>query len=585
LQPVDLTTLIATCSEIRTLWLPARIEQVYQRNRFTIAIALRTLDARGWLEICWHPQAAHFCIGSPPPRSPDTFTFSQQLIHQLHGLAIIAIVEVAPWERVVDLQFARRPGESALWHLYVEIMGKYSNVILTDAHQVIVTAAHQVSLQQSSVRPIQTGQTYELPPSLSGAVPSLNEMRSRWQERVSLVPGAIGRCLLKNYRGLSPALVQSMVRVSGLDPEQSTTSLDPEDWQNLFSHWLEWLQKLEKLQFFPGWTASGYTVMGWEVIEQVPDVQHLLSRYYTQELDGQEFTHLRNQLMQKLSNILEKLRLKARTFTERLQQSERVEVYRQHADLLMANLQSWQPGMKEIVLLDFNTSEPVAISLEPEKNAVQNAQKLYKQVGKLKRARSAVEPLLNDVQAEIDYLEQVEEAISQIEKYQSTDDLEALYEIRDELIGQKLLEGTQYIRPNSSADSTPNFHRFLTPSGFEVLIGRNNRQNDRLTFRLANDYDLWFHAQEIPGAHVLLRLEPGAVAEDRDLQFTADLAAYYSRSRQSDRVPVVYTPLKHVYKPKGAKPGIAIYKQERVLWGKPHQGEKYLNREINSNLV
>ena len=583
MQPVDLTTLIAACSEIRTLWLPARTEQVYQRNRFTIAIALRTLDKRGWLEICWHPQAAHLCIGSPPSRNPDTFTFSQQLIHQLNGLALIAIVEVAPWERVVDLQFARRPGESALWHLYVEIMGKYSNVILTDAHQVIVTAAHQVSLQQSSVRPIQTGQVYELPPSLSGAVPALSEDRSRWQERISLVPGAIGRCLLKNYRGLSPALVQSMVRVSGLDPEQSTPSLEPEDWQRLFSFWQEWLQKLEKLQFSPGWTATGYTVMGWEVIEQVADVQELLSHYYTKELDGQEFTQLRNQLIQKLSNSLEKLRLKARTFTDRLQQSEGADTYRQHADLLMANLQSWQPGMKEIVLLDFDTSEPVTISLEPEKNAVQNAQKLYKQVGKLKRARGAVEPLLNEVQAEIDYLEQVEDGILQIDKYQSPDDLEALYEIREELIGQKLLEGTQYIRPTSSADSMPNFHRFLTPSGFEVLIGRNNRQNDRLTFRLANDYDLWFHAQEIPGAHVLLRLEPGAVAEDRDLQFTADLAAYYSRSRQSDRVPVVYTQPKYVYKPKGAKPGIAIYKQERVLWGKPSQGEKYLNREFPSH--
>ncbi len=584
MQPVDFTTLIAACSEIRTLWLPARTEQVYQRNRFTIAIALRTLNARGWLEICWHPQAAHFCIGSPPPRSPDTFTFSQQLIHQLHGLALVALVDVAPWERVVDLQFARRPGESALWHLYVEIMGKYSNVILTDANKVIVTAAHQVSQQQSSVRPIQTGQTYELPPSLSGAVPSLSEETSRWQERVSLVPGAVGRCLLKNYRGLSPALVQSMVRVAGLDPEQSTATLETDDWHRLFSHWIEWLQNLEKLQFFPGWTAKGYTVMGWEVTEQVADTQELLNCYYTKELNQQEFTQLHNQLIQKLSNILEKLRLKARTFSARLQQSEGAEVYRQHADLLMANLQAWQPGMKEIVLLDFDTSEPVAISLEPEKNAVQNAQKLYKQVGKLKRARGAVEPLLNEVQAEIDYLEQVEEGILQIDKYESNADLEALYEIREELIGQKLLEGTQYLRP-SSADSTPNFHRFLSPSGFEVLVGRNNRQNDRLTFRLANDYDLWFHAQEIPGAHVLLRLEPGAVAEERDLQFTADLAAYYSRSRQSSSVPVVYTQPKHVYKPKGAKPGIAIYKQERILWGKPSQGEKYLNRETSSNLV
>ncbi len=577
MQTVDFTTLVAAICDLRTLWLPARTEQVYQRNRFTIAIALRTLHKRGWLEICWHPQAAHICMGSPPPRSPDTFTFSQQLIHQLNGLALVAIEEVAPWERVVDLQFARRPGESALWHLYVEVMGKYSNVILTDANKVIVTAAHQVSQQQSSVRPIQTGQTYELPPSLSGAVPAISEETSRWIERVSLVPGAVGRCLLKNYRGLSPALVQSMVRVSKLDPEQSTASLEPADWQRLFSCWLEWLQNLEKLQFFPGWTAKGYTVMGWEVTEPVTDTQELLSNYYTKELNRQEFIQLRNQLIQKLSNILEKLRLKARTFSDRLQQSQGADMYRQHADLLMANLQAWQPGMKEIVLLDFDTSHPVAIRLEPEKNAVQNAQKLYKQAGKLKRARGAVEPLLNDVRAEIDYLEQVEEAISQLDKYQSTDDLEALYEIREELIGQKLLEDTQYLRPPSGADSTPNFHKFRAPSGFEVLIGRNNRQNDRLTFRLANDYDLWFHAQEIPGAHVLLRLEPGAVADERDLQFSADLAAYYSRSRQSDRVPVVYTQPKHVYKPKGAKPGIAIYKQERILWGQPSQAQRYVS--------
>jgi predicted ribosome quality control (RQC) complex YloA/Tae2 family protein len=576
LQPVDFTTLIAAVCELRSLWLPARTEQVHQRNRFTIAIALRTLDKRGWLEICWHPQAAHICMSSPPPRIPDTFTFSQQLIHQLNGLALVAIEEVAPWERVVDLQFARRPGESALWHLYVEIMGKYSNVILTDANKVIVTAAHQVSQQQSSVRPIQTGQTYELPPSLSGAVPAISEETCRWIERVSLVPGAVGRCLLKNYRGLSPALVQSMVRVAELDPEQSTASLEPADWQRLFSYWLEWLQNLDKLQFFPGWTAKGYTVMGWEVTEPVANTQGLLNHYYTHELNQQEFTNLRNQLMQKLSNILEKLRLKARTFSDRLQQSQGADVYRQQADLLMANLQAWQPGRKEIVLRDFDTSEPVAIRLEPEKNAVQNAQKLYKQAGKLKRARGAVEPLLNDVQAEIDYLEQVEDAIYQIDKYRSTDDLEALYEIREELIGQKILEDTQYLRPTAGPDSTPNFHKFRAPSGFEVLIGRNNRQNDRLTFRLANDYDLWFHAQEIPGAHVLLRLEPGAVAEDRDLQFSADLAAYYSRSRQSDRVPVVYTQPKHVYKPKGAKPGIAIYKQERILWGQPSQGERYL---------
>lgn len=568
MQPLDFTALIAACGEIRADWLPARTEQVYQRDRFTITIALRTLNQRGWLEISWHPQAAHICISEPPPRAPDTFTFSQQLRHQLGGLALIGIEAISPWERVIDLQFARRPGEDALYHVYAEIMGKYSNVILTDANHEIITAAHQVSQQQSSVRPIQTGQNYETPPKLTGKIPNLNESLERWQERVSLVPGGIKRQLLKSYSGLSAALLDTMLLVANIPPDTSTDALTSEDWQNLFQRWQEWLQVLNVGKFHPAWTKNGYTVMGWGGVSPAKNIQELICRYYTDQLNEQVFVQLRHQLSQKLVNILGKLRIKARTFSDRLQQSDQAEEYRQKADLLMANLHHWQPGMQEISLPDFETEQLIAIALLPDKNAVQNAQKLYKQHQKLKRARAAVEPLLFAVQGEINYLEQVEAAISQLDNYQTPEDLQALEEIRDELIGQKYLEDVEY-RSRSSDTPSANFHRYRSPSGFEVLIGRNNIQNDQLTFRVAGDYDLWFHAQEIPGSHVLLRLEPGTVAEETDLQFTANLAAYFSRARQSDQVPVVYTQPKHVYKPKGTKPGLVVYKQETIIWGKP----------------
>ncbi|HLP91122.1 MAG TPA: NFACT family protein [Nostocaceae cyanobacterium] len=567
MQPVDFTTLTAICSELRTDWLPARTELVYQRDRYSISIALRTLKGRNWLEISWHPQAAHICIGTPPPKAPDTFTFSQQLIHQLGSLALVGMDAIAPWERAIDLQFARRPGETALYHLYVEIMGKYSNAILTDANNVIITAAHQVSQQQSSVRPIQTGQPYEFPPKLTGSLPNLNETFSRWQERVSLVPGAIKKQLLKSYSGLSAALLDTMLLAADILPDTHTENLTADDWQRLFSCWQEWLQILESKKFRPAWTQKGYTVMGWGEIKPAKNVQELINNYYTDQFNQQLFTQLRHQLNQKLQNILGKLRQKAQTFSDRLQQSDQADEYRQKADLLMAYLQDWQPGMQQIVLPDFETGEPLAITLQPDKNAVQNAQNLYKQHQKLKRARAAVEPLLLEVQTEINYLEQVEAAITQIETYQTAEDLQALEEIREELISQKYLEEPEYRQRNTN--TTTNFHRYHTPSGFEVLIGRNNRQNDQLTFRVAGDYDLWFHAQEIPGSHVLLRLQPGAVPEENDLQFVANLAAYFSRARQSEQVPVVYTHPKYVYKPKGAKPGIAIYKQETILWGKP----------------
>lgn len=303
-----------------------------------------------------------------------------------------------------------------------------------------------------------------------------------------------------------------------------------------------------------------------------------MHRYYTDQLNQQDFTQLRHQISQKLTALLKKLHQKAADFRSRLQQSDQADQAREQADLLMAYLHEWKPGLTEMTLPDFATGEPVKIRLEPEKNAVQNAQALYKRHQKLKRSRAAIEPLLAEVQTEIDYLEQVEVSIAQLDQYQSPEDLDSLTEIRDELIQQGYLNDPDQRYRNTSSASAE-FLRYRTPGGYEVLVGRNNRQNDQLTFRLASDYDLWFHTQEIPGSHVLLRLEPGAAADETDLQFTADLAAYYSRARQSDQAPVIYTEPKQVFKPKGAKPGIAIYKQERVIWGEPQRGKVYASVE------
>lgn len=578
MQPVDYTTLMASCNELNRDWIPSRIEQVYQRDRFTISLALRTLNAKPWLTICWHPEAARINIDTPPPRIKDTFTFSDQLRHQLKGLALTGIRAIAPWERVVELQFANRPGESPLWHLYVEIMGKYSNVILTDAQQQIITPARQISANQSSVRPIQTGQGYEVPPALTGTTPKLEESFERWQERVSLIPGQLKRQLLNSYRGLSPRVAAEIAIAAGLSPQQTTDTLQAEDWQELFRYWQKWLTILETKQFDPGWLTNGYTVLGWNKTESVPETQQLLQRYYTEEVNRQQFKQLHHQLNQKLTNLLKKLKVKANTFRNRLTQSADAESHRQQGDLLMAHLHQWQPGMKSITLNDFTTGEPVTIKLNPEKNAAQNAQAVYKQSQKLKRAKDAVIPLLAEVDAEINYLTQVQTALNQLQsgKIGSSEDLQALAEIKEELIQQKYLTAErQADQPKIDQDSQP--YRYNAPSGWEIWIGRNNRQNDILSFRTAVEYDLWFHTQEIPGSHVLLRLDPGAVATEQDLQFTADLAAYYSQARESEQVPVIYTEPKHVYKPKGAKPGMVIYKQETVIWGRPQIAKEFLN--------
>lgn len=574
MQSFDVTTLTAICRELQTDWIPSRLEQVYQRDRHTVSLALRTLKKRSWLTISWHPQAARLCIGDPPPRTPDTFTFSDQLRHQLNGYALTSLEMIAPWERVVDLQFAERPGDCPVWHLFVEIMGKYSNVILTNAKQQIITVGHQVTANQSSVRTVETGQPYKFPPILTGTLPKLEEPYERWQERISLVPKTLKKQMLNSYCGLSPVVAHSMIQAVNLDPEQLTDTLKSSDWNQLFHLWQTWLSTLIAENFQPGWTKDGYTVLGWGIMKPAPDIQTLVNQYYQDQINHQIFQQLRYQLLQKLNFLLKKLRVKASNFTQKLQQSTEAEQYRQQGDLLMAHLHLWQPGMKSIILKNFETERPVKINLNPEKNAVQNAQYLYKQHQKLKRARSAVEPLLVELKREIHYLEQVEGSLNQLDAYNSSQDLQTLQEIREELIQQNYLKSPNQNNSSHSDESQP--HQYVTPSGLEVWVGRNNRQNERLTFRTAGDYDLWFHTQESIGSHVLLRLEPGQKPNEADLQCAADWAAYYSRARLSEQVPIVYTKPKYVYKPKGSKPGMVIYKREKLLWGQPHKTQTYL---------
>lgn len=565
MQPFDYTTLKAVCYSLQENYLPSRLEQVYQCDRTTLSLCLRNIEKKSWLTISWHPQAARICIGNPPPRGKDTFTFSEQLRHLINSYALIAIEIVGDWERVIDLQFAQRPNEPPLYHLYVEIMGKYSNIILTNATNQIITVAKQVTADQSSVRTVETSQIYQLPPPLTGNIPKLEESQEKWQEKISLIPGTIDKQLIKTYRGLSPNIVKHLLTKSNIEPNKNNQELTKSQWQELYKNWQNWLIALNKNQFYPHLTPQGYTVLGEK--EKAENINTVINQYYSQKIDQEKFIQLKQQLQQKIKNILKKIKTKKDKYLEKIKESDNCETYSQKADLLMAYLHLWKPGMKEITLNDFSTGEPIKIPLAPDKNMIQNAQTLYKKYQKLKRAKQAVKPLLEELIAEINYLENIALTLEQID-YQDKEDLTTIEEIKTELINQKYIEDQQY-RTNNNQEQESQPRRYKTPSGYEVLVGRNNRQNDILTFKIATDYDLWFHAQEISGSHVLLRLNAGDKPEDQDLQFTANLAAYYSQGRESEQVPVIYTNPNYVYKPKGAKPGMVTYTRETVIWGKP----------------
>ncbi|WP_338441788.1 NFACT RNA binding domain-containing protein [Synechococcus elongatus IITB4] len=578
MQPVDYTTLVAVCRELQTAVVPARLEQVYQRDRHSLSLGLRTLSDRPWLLLSWHPEAARLHLDTPPPRDPDTFTLSQQLQAVLKGFALIDLQLPQPWERIVALSFGDRPGDPPRFRLLLEVMGKYSNLVLLNADGEIVTVAHQVSDRQSRLRTVRTGEPYEWPPALTTPIPNLDEPFERWRDRLQLVPGRLDRQLIQCYRGLSSRLVQQLCRQADLDPQQNTAAIAPTGWQQLHSAWQDWLRGLQGTTAFqPQLQESGYRLLPTGP-DSADSVNAVIATYYDRQLLSQQFQQLRQQLSQRLQQQQQKLQQKQQDFQGRLDAAEDADRWRQQGDLLMASLDQWQPGLESLSLPDFETGEPQQLQLDPALNAVQNAQRFYRRHQKAKRSRQAVLPLLAEVEAELRYLDSIAAALAPLQTAQTRADWLALQEIREELAQQGYWPyKTDRPRPTRSQ---PDFLRYQSPSGYEVWVGRNNRQNEILTFQSATDYDLWFHAQEIPGSHVLLRLPAGDRPDPADLQFSADLAALHSRAAQADQVPVVWTEPRNVWKPKGAHPGMVLYRQERVIWAQPQQRRSQLTDNL-----
>ncbi len=588
-QSVDFSTLAGICHELRQQCLPARLEQVIQTDQHTLYLVLKTWQTKIALLVSWHPQTARLHLSPLPQHTSNTFVFAQQLWHQLHGLALVQIAWLTPWERVVDLGFARRPDEPMLWHLYLEVMGKYSNALLVNQSGIVVCLAHQVSDRQSRLRPIGTGDPYTPPPPLLNTPPSLEETFDQWCDRLRLIPQPVADSLLKNYRGLSPNMVQTLLHASQIPHDALTQNLSSEDWQRLFMAWQDWLQAIQSGRWHIQRTAKGYALLP-ATADATPKltVNNFLQDYYSQIQQREELHHLYQKISQAVSYKLKKLHIKHGELQDRLKRASNADQYRQQADLLTAYASAWQLGMTQITLPDFDSQTPIKIALDPTLNAFQNAQNLYKKYQKQKRASTAILPILSEVLAEISYLETVAHNLHQIDR----DDLSCLAILQEmawELHEQGYL--TEPFKPQKSAKHKSNLeqlncYRFSTPSNFLALVGRNNWQNDQLTYHIASDYDLWFHAQEIAGSHVLLRLNAGDAPADRDLQFCADLAAWFSQGKLSDRLPVIFTQPKYIHKPKGAKLGMVIYTNETVIWGEPQRIKEMLQTrsEISDRL-
>ena len=555
LQAMDLTSLRAVLSELRPSLIPSRFEKAQQPDPHSLHLGFRTLERRIWLELAWQAEAPRLMAIEAPPRIGAGSTLAQQLQHGLSGLALTELVQTG-WERVVELRFAARPGDPLQRTLVLELMGRHSNLFLLDPDRRVVAMARQVRQNQSRLRPIGTGDLYCEPPALSGTPPTRQESFEHWQAQLSLLPLNLKQALQSAYQGISPALA---LQLAGDTPEaanallnQAVGDLTAEDWDRLWTRWQQWLSCLEQEQFcFQLGPVSPYCC--WQREPQAGaappgpalPINSGLARYLQGSLQARQLQQRQHALRQKLQQGLGRERHQLGHQQDLLQQVEGSDALQQQADALLC-------------------------LAEPSREQVNEAQKLYKKARKLRRSVAAITPRIEQHQGQI---AQLEESLLFLELGGAGDApileaLEQLQQLEDD--SEILLKRQPLSRRERRRSEAPQPLTLVTPGGLTVQVGRNHRQNEWISLQQARKGDLWFHAQECPGSHVVLKSSAGQ-PDEQDLQSAANLAAFFSRARGNSRVAVVMTPCEALQRIPGAGPGTVRHRGGEVIWAEPGQ--------------
>lgn len=468
-------------------------------------------------------------------------------------------------ERIVhiDIEHLDEMGDLRRKSLVVEIMGKHSNIIFCDDSGMIIDSIKHVSAAVSSLREVLPGKPYFIA-ATQDKLDALNTDPLSFRNALAARTQPVFKAVYGSYTGISPLLAQELCHEAGIDGDLPTAALTDSDYQALYKAFSDMTDAIREERFAPNIAYTGknpveFCALPLTIYSGIASGDHtvsystmseLLEHYYAEKSTltriRQKSADLRHIVQTALERNVKKYDLQLR----QLKDTEKREKYRIYGELLNTYGYSAPAGAKSLEALNYYNDETVTIPLDPTLSAKENAVKYFEKYGKLKRTYEALSSLTEEVKAEIDHLESVSAALD-IALYE-----EDLAEIKEELTE------SGYIRKRGNSKkqkiTSKPFH-YISSDGFHMYVGKNNYQNDELTFKFASGNDWWFHAKQMPGSHVIVKLGNAEELPDRTFEEAARLAAYYSRGRGHDKVEIDYIQKKHVKKPNGAKPGFVVY--------------------------
>ena len=566
------------CTELKDTLSDCRIGKVYQPEKDEIHLTIRSHgeNLRLLLSASSNNPRVYFTdFQKENPQSPPMFCML--LRKHIQGGRILNIEQLS-LERIlkISIESMDELGDMTTKELIIEIMGKHSNIILVDKNtEKIIDSIKRIPLSISSVRQILPGLEYKAPPSQGKE----NQVEVEKAKFISLVDNNLEsvcfKFLYQNFIGLSPLVAREICFEASIDNSTRIKDLSEEDKNNLFISFKDIYSCVKNSKFSPTIIKdeSNYDIVAFSSIDlnqfvglpkmHFESISKLLDYYYLTRDKIDRIKQKSNDLRKSISIKLQRAQNKLAKQKREILTASKRDQFKIYGELIIANIYRLKKGQEEVELDNYYSedNEKIKVSLDKNLEPSENAQKYFKRYNKLKTAHKVVSQELVKTEEEVSYLENILLAL------ETSTEIEELDEIRDELTKEGYFRRSVNKR-NKQAKTTSKPHHYKSSDGFDIYVGKNNKQNDYLTLKFASKEDIWLHTKIIPGSHVIIKSDGADVPEETILE-AAHLAGFYSKGKMSSNVPIDYTERKNVRKPNGAKPGMVIYETNSTVYITP----------------
>ncbi len=572
---LDGITIAALVNELKNTLVNGRITKIAQpeKDELLLTVKQSISDGSGGtkrfqkrLTVSVNPSLPLLYINDENKQSPlSAPTFCMVLRKHLNNCRITDIRQEG-LERVIRIELEHLDEMGDLCHkfLIIELMGKHSNIIFTDDNNKIVDSIKHISLLVSSVREVLPGRDYFIPDTQNKYDP-FTITEKEFTDIILAKPMDIAKALYTSLTGFSPVMSNELVYISSLSDKNSTKELSGMEKLHLYRNFTRIMEQVKEAGFkpciiykenepveFSCVPLTMYSGSSTYQVKQYESASQMLYLYYSSKEVISRIRQKSYDLRKITNTALERARKKYDLQEKQLKDTGKRDKYKVYGELLTTYGYELKGGEKSFTCDNYYTNEKITIPLDENMSAVDNAKRFFGKYAKLKRTFEALSVQIEETRQEISHLESVSNALD-IARYE-----EDLATIRKELSEYGYIKRRNEQGKGSKKTARSKPLHYISSDGFDIYIGKNNYQNDELTFKIATGNDWWFHAKASAGSHVIVKTD-GKELPDRSFEEAARLAAYYSKAREQGKAEIDYIQKKHVKKPNGSKPGFVVY--------------------------